>query len=164
MPRASRCAWPPVLGERAASRQSPDQQEKEASANRASPTCPPKPALRPARWRASRSCPKLGGALVLHEEFAPAASATCKRSASTAIRRRSWSRERPRLRRAHALPVRAARVPISAVSAPYRMPCVTALSFNCKRCPSNAGGPSGGALRRARRWRLFFRGRLPLVK
>ena len=67
---------------------------------------------------ALRSCPKLGGALVLHEELAPAASATCERSASTAICRRSWSCERPRLRRAHALPVRAARVPLRRAAPP----------------------------------------------
>ena len=64
-------------------------------------------AASPALGDALRSCPKLGGARRRSEELAPAASATCERSASMALRRRGWSRERPRLRRAHALPARA---------------------------------------------------------
>ena len=44
------------IGKGVASQQPPvprEVSEKEALASRASPTCPPTPALRPARWRAS---------------------------------------------------------------------------------------------------------------
>ena len=109
------------IGKGVASQQSPGPRavsEKKALASRASPTCLRRRLCAPL-GDALRSCPKLGGARRRSEELAPAASATCERSASMAIRRRSWSRERPRLRRAHALPVRSARVPLPAGSAPF---------------------------------------------
>ena len=110
------------IGKGLASQQSPgprEVSEKEALASRASPTCPPTPRLCPPLCNALRSCPKLGGARRRSEELAPAASATCERSASMALRRRGWSRERPRLQRAHALPARAALVPLRPGSAHF---------------------------------------------
>ena len=86
--------------------------EKKALASRASPTCLRRRLCAPL-GDALRSCPKLGGARQRSEELAPAASATCERSASMAIRPRSWSREHQSdCGEAHALPVAPARAPL----------------------------------------------------
>ena len=104
---------------------------------------------------ALRSCPKLGGALLLHEELAPAASATCERSASMAIRPRSWSREhRSDCGEAHALPVAPARPPLPSPPARSRAPPPGRRpSARARLNEGPAHGPWAG-----RRDRLFFLG------
>ena len=147
----------PVLGEE---QQASSRRAREKSARRRPWRVARRPrALRSRRCAplggALRSCPKLGGALLLHEELAPAASATCERSASMAIRPRSWSREHRSGCGEGEFPSRP-RARLSASSATSRSTALGACALKRRvQLWAPLGWPASFS-------RFFLRGRLPL--